>query len=153
MRTGIVFGAALVAAAMWAVPASAGAAAGIAGQALAAKQALEPVVVDVRAGRRSASRSRVVSRPARRVVTRHRAVVARGFRGRRVVARGVAGRRFVVVRPWVRRPYYGRWVYGVALGTIVVATAVAVAPLAPHSSLCWYWSNPARTHGYWDYCY
>src|SRR5262245_17369715 len=40
----------------------------------------------------------------------------------------------VVVRPvrgWYRRPYYGNWVAGVALGSIIAATAVGVAPYAP----------------------
>jgi hypothetical protein len=53
------------------------------------------------------------------------------------------------VRPWVRRPYYGTFVAGVALGTIIAATAI---PPAPSSDLCWYWSNSSHTRGYWDYC-
>jgi len=56
----------------------------------------------------------------------------------------------VYVRGWNRRPYYGTIIAGVALGTIIAAT---VAPRPPASNLCWYWTNPARTHGYWDYCY
>ena len=80
----------------------------------------------------------------------------RGPRGRywgprRVYRGGVyRGPRGVYVRPWRRRPYYGSVVAGVALGTVIAAAAV---PRAPASDLCWYWSNPARTHGYWDYCY
>ncbi len=53
------------------------------------------------------------------------------------------------VRPWVRRPYYGTIIGGVALGTIIAATAV---PLAPADNLCWYWANQSHTRGYWDYC-
>ena len=54
-----------------------------------------------------------------------------------------------VVRPWVRRPYFGTIVGGVALGTLI---AVTVAPVAPAPNLCWYWADPSQTQGYWDYC-
>jgi hypothetical protein len=60
------------------------------------------------------------------------------------------GPRRVYVRGWRRRPYYGRVIGGVALGTIIIAGAV---PRAPSPDLCWYWTNPARNRGYWDYCY
>lgn len=63
----------------------------------------------------------------------------------------VARRHVRPVRPWVRRPYYGRVVAGVALGSIIVATA-GVVPAAPGPNLCWYWSNSSMTRGYWDYC-
>jgi len=53
------------------------------------------------------------------------------------------------VRPWVRRPYFGTIVGGVALGTLI---AVTVAPAAPAPNLCWYWADPSQTQGYWDYC-
>lgn len=53
------------------------------------------------------------------------------------------------VRPWVRRPYYGAVVAGVALGTVI---AVSTIPSPPSSELCWYWSNSSMTRGYWDYC-
>jgi hypothetical protein len=62
-------------------------------------------------------------------------------------------KKVVVARPyraWVRRPYYGTYVAGVALGTILAVTGV---PVAPAPNLCWYWANPAMTRGYWDYCY
>jgi hypothetical protein len=70
---------------------------------------------------------------------------------------GVAVRRSTVVvarpvRPWVARPHFGRVVGGVALGTIVAATAVGVVPAAPAPNLCWYWTDAARRRGYWDYC-
>lgn len=55
-------------------------------------------------------------------------------------------------RPWVRRPYYGTVVAGVALGT-VIAVAAATPPAPPSSNVCWYWSNSAQTNGYWDYCH
>jgi hypothetical protein len=53
------------------------------------------------------------------------------------------------VRPWVRRPYFGTVVGGVALGTIIAASTV---PVAPQPGLCWYWTNSSQTRGYWDYC-
>ena len=53
------------------------------------------------------------------------------------------------VRGWVRRPYYGTIVGGVALGTIIAASAI---PRAPASNLCWYWTDSSQSRGYWDYC-
>jgi hypothetical protein len=53
------------------------------------------------------------------------------------------------VRPWVQQPYYGSRFDGVVLGTIVAANAV---PTPPSVDVCWYWSNSARTRGYWDFC-
>ena len=41
----------------------------------------------------------------------------------------------------------GRWV---ALGAILGAAAYSAAPPAPNT--CWYWADPARTQGYWNYC-
>jgi hypothetical protein len=54
------------------------------------------------------------------------------------------------VRGWTRRPYFGTVVAGVTLGTIIAASAV---PIAPASNLCWYWTDPSFTRGYWDYCF
>lgn len=73
------------------------------------------------------------------VVVRRRAVVVRGPR-------------VVGIRPWVRRPHYGRIVAGVALGTVIAATAYALAPPPPAPDLCWNWSDSTRRRGYWDYC-
>lgn len=84
-----------------------------------------------------------------RVVARERTVVRHGG-----PVHGPTVRRTVVVRPykpWVRRPYYGAVVAGVAVGT-VIAVATATPPPAPSPELCWYWSNSAQTRGYWDYC-
>jgi hypothetical protein len=84
------------------------------------------------------------------VVVRRTTTVRRGGTvvRRSTVVRGPVG----VVRPyraWVRRPYYGTIIGGVALGTIIAATAV---PAAPGPNMCWYWANSAKTRGYWDYC-
>lgn len=54
-----------------------------------------------------------------------------------------------VVRPWVRRPYFGTVVGGVALGTLLTVSAV---PPVPAPGLCWYWADPSQAQGYWDYC-
>jgi hypothetical protein len=53
------------------------------------------------------------------------------------------------VRPWAPLPYYGAVVAGVTVGTIIAASTV---PPAPAPQLCWFWSSPAQTQGYWDYC-
>ena len=53
------------------------------------------------------------------------------------------------IRPWVPQPYYGVVIAGVTLGTVVAATSV---PPSPTFDVCWYWSNPPKTRGYWDYC-
>ena len=55
-------------------------------------------------------------------------------------------------RRWVRRPYFGTVIAGVALGTILTAAVVGAPPPPPAPNLCWYWADPALTRGYWDYC-
>lgn len=53
---------------------------------------------------------------------------------------------------WHSRHYWGDVVGGVALGTAIGVAAAGVIPRRPAPHLCWYWNNPARTKGYWDYC-
>ena len=50
-----------------------------------------------------------------------------------------------VVRPW----YWGSFVAGVTIGSIIATTTV---PPPPSPELCWYWTNSKKTSGYWDYC-
>ena len=57
------------------------------------------------------------------------------------------------VRGWNRRPYYGEFVGGVVLGSILAATGAGIVPYAPQPNLCWYWADPYMYRGYWDYCY
>jgi hypothetical protein len=57
------------------------------------------------------------------------------------------------VRNWNRRPYYGEFVGGVVLGSILAATGAGIVPYAPQPNLCWYWADPYMNRGYWDYCY
>ena len=65
----------------------------------------------------------------------------------------------VVVRPGVRwaRPSYYRWgpggaiAAGAAIGFLAAGAAVAYGtPPAP--GMCWYYTDPGRTQGFWDYC-
>jgi hypothetical protein len=58
----------------------------------------------------------------------------------------------VYVQPWYRKPHYGQFFGGVVLGSILTAGAIGVAPPPPSPDLCWYWTDPYRTRGYWDYC-
>jgi hypothetical protein len=100
---------------------------------------------------------------ANRVVVRgphgNKAVIAKGQKNtvvkRTYVNKTYVNKRIVVrpVRGWYRKPYYGNFVAGVALGTVLAVGAVGIAPVAPASNLCWYWSDPAMINGYWDYCY
>ena len=57
------------------------------------------------------------------------------------------------VKNWSRKPYYGDFLAGVALGTIIGVAVAGSAPASPSSELCWYWTDPSRSRGYWDYCY
>jgi hypothetical protein len=65
---------------------------------------------------------------------------------------GWTGRPYWYGRPWVRRPYYGTIIAGVALGTIITVAAVGYVPPRPAPNLCWYWADPYGNRGYWDYC-
>ena len=56
------------------------------------------------------------------------------------------------VRNWYRRPYYGEFIGGVVLGSILAANGVGIVPYAPEPYLCWYWADPYMYRGYWDYC-
>lgn len=56
------------------------------------------------------------------------------------------------VRNWYRRPYYGEFIGGIVLGSILAANGVGVVPYAPEPYLCWYWADPYMYRGYWDYC-
>lgn len=108
----------------------------------------------------------VVGRRGGAVVHRGGAVV--GPRG------GAAVRRTAVVGPrgnvavrntavvagrggWVRPGSY-RWprggavAAGAAIGFVAAATAVAWAGAAPAPGMCWYYTDPSRTQGFWDYC-
>jgi len=63
------------------------------------------------------------------------------------------------VRPggWVRPGWYG-WpvggaiAAGAAIGFVTAASAAAWAGAAPAPGMCWYYTDPSRTQGFWDYC-
>ena len=57
------------------------------------------------------------------------------------------------MRNWGYRPYYGQFVAGIVLGSLLAAPGVGVVPYAPEPYLCWYWADPFMYRGYWDYCY
>ena len=57
------------------------------------------------------------------------------------------------VRNWNPQPYYGEFIGGVFLGSILAANGIGVVPYAPEPYLCWYWADPYMIRGYWDYCY
>jgi hypothetical protein len=99
--------------------------------------------------------------------------VARGGRVAVGPRGGVAVRRTTVVRPGVGpvvRPGYagggvrwarpGRYYWprggaiaaGAAIGVVTAATAAAWAGAAPAPGMCWYYTDPSRTQGFWDYC-
>jgi hypothetical protein len=90
----------------------------------------------VAARTRVAARSRVAARPQVATVTRHAVAVASTGAVR-------------PVRPWLPQPYYGAVIAGVTLGNVMAASAV---PTSPSFDVCWYWANPSRTEGYWDFC-
>ncbi|WP_271530404.1 MULTISPECIES: hypothetical protein [unclassified Bradyrhizobium] len=97
-----------------------------------------------------------------------------GPRGGAVVRRGsavvgprgnVAVRRTTVVRPgyhgggvrwarpgWYRWPAGGAIAAGAAIGFVTAGTAAAWAGAAPAPGMCWYYTDPSRTQGFWDYC-
>ena len=53
----------------------------------------------------------------------------------------------------LRWPVGAAIVAGVALGTILTVAAIGFIPPRPAPDLCWYWADPYRNRGYWDYCY
>lgn len=77
------------------------------------------------------------------------------------VARRTTVARGAVVRPggarWARPGWYG-WpvggaiAAGAAIGMVTAATAAAWAGPAPAPGMCWYYTDPSKTQGFWDYC-
>jgi hypothetical protein len=84
---------------------------------------------------------------------RHSTVVRTGPGVRRGAV--VVAPRPVVVGGWAR-PY--RWApggaiaAGAAIGFVTAAAVAASVPRAPQPGLCWYYTNPSRTAGFWDNC-
>ncbi|WP_249143904.1 hypothetical protein [Bradyrhizobium lablabi] len=78
-----------------------------------------------------------------------------GYRSRTVV-RGPVGRpgvRAGWARPgWYRWPVGGAIAAGAAVGFVTAASAAAWAGAAPAAGMCWFYTDPSRTQGFWDYC-
>ncbi len=67
-------------------------------------------------------------------------------------------------RPVVRPGYYGNWyrpyrwspggaiAAGAAIGFIGAAAAASYYGRPPEPGLCWYFTDPSRTRGFWDVC-
>jgi hypothetical protein len=53
---------------------------------------------------------------------------------------------------WYRWPAGGAIAAGAALGFVTAATAMAWAGAAPAPGMCWYYTDPSRTQGFWDAC-
>jgi hypothetical protein len=49
-------------------------------------------------------------------------------------------------------PRGGAIAAGAAIGFVSAATAAAWAGAAPSPGMCWYYTDPSRTQGFWDYC-
>jgi hypothetical protein len=41
---------------------------------------------------------------------------------------------------------------GAAIGFVSAAAAASWAGAAPGPNMCWYYTDPSRTHGFWDVC-
>ena len=86
------------------------------------------------------------------------------YGGAAVVRPGVVRPGVAVVRPGYRyggwaRPGWYRWgpggaiAAGAAIGFIAAAGAAAYATApAPAPGMCWYYTDPYRRAGFWDYC-
>jgi len=53
---------------------------------------------------------------------------------------------------WYSWPVGGAIAAGAAIGVIGAAAAASYAGPAPGPGLCWYYTTPARTQGFWDAC-
>lgn len=90
--------------------------------------------------------------PAMRPIRPALRPVAPALRPVRPALRPVPGMR------WARPGWYnwrpgGAIAAGVALGFIAAASAAAYATSpAPEPGMCWYYTDPSRTAGFWDYC-
>ena len=68
----------------------------------------------------------------------------------------IAVRRGGAVR-WARPARYawprgGAIAAGAAIGVVTAATAAAWAGSPPAPGMCWYYTDPSQTQGFWDYC-
>ena len=72
---------------------------------------------------------------------------------RRTTVVGPRGGAVRWARPgWYRWPAGGAIAAGAALGFVTAASAAAWAGAAPAPGMCWYYTDPSRTQGFWDTC-
>jgi hypothetical protein len=102
-------------------------------------------------------RGAVAVGPRGGAAVRRTAVV--GPRGNVAVRRGAAvgGRGAVYRGRWVRPGNYwwpvgGAIAAGAAIGVVTAATAATWAGQPPGPNMCWYYTDPSRTQGFWDAC-
>jgi hypothetical protein len=106
-------------------------------------------VIEIRAVARG---GRVAVGPRGGVAVRRTTVVRPGVRPP-VVRPGYAGGGVRWARPgWYGWPRGGAIAAGAAIGVVTAATAAAWAGAAPAPGMCWYYTDPSRTQGFWDYC-
>jgi hypothetical protein len=114
-----------------------------------------------RAGGARAVRTTTVHRggaTVRRSTTVGRAgVVGAGAVGAGAVGVGAARAGAVRTGAWARPGSYywprgGAIAAGAAIGMVSAATAAAWAGAAPAPGMCWYYTDPSRQQGFWDYC-
>ena len=84
------------------------------------------------------------------------AVVRPGWGGAAVVRPGWHGGG-VRYGGWVRPSRYwwgpgGAIAAGAAIGFVTAAAAASWAGAAPGPNMCWYYTDPSRTNGFWDVC-
>jgi len=100
-------------------------------------------------------RGGVAAGPRGGVAYRRSAVV--GPRGNVAVRGGAVYRGGAYRGRWVRPGNYwwrpgGAIAAGAAIGVVTAATAAAWAGAAPGPNMCWYYTDPSRTQGFWDAC-
>ena len=108
----------------------------------------DELITEIRARGGGAVRRTTVVGPRGGVA--NRTVVRRGA----VVRPGYAGGGVRWARPgWYRWPAGGAIAAGAALGFVTAASAAAWAgAAAPAPGMCWYYTDPGRTQGFWDTC-
>jgi hypothetical protein len=107
-------------------------------------------IIDVRAVVR---RGGVAVGPRGNAVAYRSRTVVRGPGVRPGVRPGYAGGGVRWARPgWYRWPAGGAIAAGAALGFVAAGAAVAYAGSPPAPGMCWYYTDPSRTQGFWDTC-
>jgi len=107
----------------------------------------------------------IIAKPASALVPQANSPLQHQFKQDSSVIEVAAGRGGAVVRPgyagggvrWARPARYvwprgGAIAAGAAIGFVTAATAAAWAGSPPAPGMCWYYTDPSRTQGFWDYC-